>query len=77
MAKLPAAFWPKPAEYGLVLELDRDGKILRSLHDPGGQKISNITSVHEEDGMLYFGTLLKPYASKMPLPGPQADRTPE
>lgn len=68
MAKLPSALWPKPAPYGLVLEVDKDGKILRSLHDVGGETISNITSVHEDDGWLYFGTLTNDYVGKWKLP---------
>lgn len=64
MAKLPSFLWPKPAPYGLVVEVDDQGKILRSLHDPGGMHVSNITSVHEKDGWLYFGTLTNDYAAK-------------
>lgn len=67
MAKLPSAFLPQPAEYGLVIELDGDGNILRSLHDPGGVKISNVTSAKESEGTLWLGNLLKDYAAKVSL----------
>ncbi len=68
LSKLPSATWPKPEPYGLVLELNADGEIVRSLHDPGGQTVSVITSVHEEDGQLYFGTLLNDWVARMPVP---------
>ena len=68
MAKLPAALWPKPAPYGLVLELDADGNVLRSLHDPGGRTVENVTSVHERDGSLYLGTLQNDYIAKWDPP---------
>lgn len=69
LSKLPRATWPKPAPYGLVLELNTDGEVIRSLHDPGGQHVSVITSVHEEDGQLYLGTLLNHWIARMPVPG--------
>jgi sugar lactone lactonase YvrE len=70
ISKLPSAVWPKPEPYGLVLELDSDGQIIRSLHDPGGEHVSVITSVHEEAGQLYFGTLLNHWIARMPVPEP-------
>lgn len=57
LSKLPGFFWPKPAPYGLVLEMDENGNIIRSLHDPGGEHLSIITSVKETDSMLYMGSL--------------------
>lgn len=58
LAKLPRLFWPQPEPYGLVLALDEDGRIVRSLHDPGGQVIPQITSAEEApDGYLYLGNL--------------------
>jgi sugar lactone lactonase YvrE len=68
LAKLPRALWPKPQPYGLVLELDANGQVLRSLHDPDGKHLSVVTSVHEEDGQLYLGTLLNPWMARVPVP---------
>lgn len=68
MAKLPAPLWPKPAPYGLVLELDAEGNVLRSFHDPGGRTVENVTSVHECDGRLYLGTLQNDYIAQWTLP---------
>lgn len=58
LAKLPKMFWPKPAAHGMVLALDESGRIQRSLQDPGGQIIPQVTSAQEEDdGFLYLGNL--------------------
>lgn len=58
LAKLPRLFWPKPAAHGLVLALDEAGNIRRSLQDPGGQTIPQVTSAEEAaDGYLYLGNL--------------------
>jgi len=57
MSKLPRALWPKPFPYGLVLALDENGNIIRSLHDPTGEHVMEITSVQEHQGYLYLGSL--------------------
>ncbi|NJL29003.1 MAG: hypothetical protein HC897_14500 [Thermoanaerobaculia bacterium] len=57
LAKLPRSLWPKPAPYGLVLELDETGRIVRSLHDPGGRTVRGLSSVEPHDGALYLGNL--------------------
>ncbi len=57
LAKLPKLLWPKPEPYGLVLALDEQGQVVRSLHDPGGEHVAHITSVEEVDGHLYLGNL--------------------
>lgn len=57
LAKLPRALWPKPTPYGLVLALDEQGRILRSLHDPSGEHLRMITSAKPHGGHLYLGSL--------------------
>lgn len=57
MVRLPRAFWPKPDRYGLVVAIDENGKILKSLHDPSGDHLRMITSVTPYQGKLYFGSL--------------------
>lgn len=65
--RLPRALLPKPAKYGLVLELDADGKIVRSLHDTQGAHFWFITSAEEVDGKLYLGTLHDPRVGRLAL----------
>lgn len=57
LAKLPRALWPQPTPYGLVLALDEQGRILRSLHDPSGEHLRMITSAKPHGGHLYLGSL--------------------
>jgi sugar lactone lactonase YvrE len=55
MMRLPEFAQPAPVRYGMVVELDLDGQVLRSLHDPTGD-VAFVTSVMERDGDLYLGT---------------------
>ncbi|WP_160288975.1 SMP-30/gluconolactonase/LRE family protein [Pseudomonas knackmussii] len=57
LAKLPRPLLPKPTPYGLVLALDENGKVLRSLHDTSGQYLRMITSAKPVGDYLYFGSL--------------------
>lgn len=57
LAKLPRPLLPKPTPYGLVLALDENGKVLRSLHDTSGQHLRMITSAKPVGDYLYFGSL--------------------
>lgn len=66
VANLPRALWPKPEKYGLVIEIDEQGKILQSLHDPDGG-VYEVTSVHERDGTLYLGHLHRDRIDRLKL----------
>jgi sugar lactone lactonase YvrE len=57
VSRLPRFLWPQPEPYGLVLALSESGEILRSLHDPGGRRLKEITSAREHGGFLYLGSL--------------------
>ena len=57
LAKLPGFLWPKPESYGLVLQLDETGRVVRSLHDPDGRHIRGVTSVEPRGAELYLGNL--------------------
>ena len=56
-ASLPDTLRPRQAPWGLLVELDADGKPLRSLHDPSGRRFRDLSSVIEKNGIVYFGTL--------------------
>ena len=47
----------KGASYALIIQLNSEGEIVESLHDPSGKSLSGITNVIERDGKLYIGTL--------------------
>jgi sugar lactone lactonase YvrE len=67
-SKLPKAFWPKPLPYGFVLALDEQGGISRSLHEPTGKHLKEITSAREYHGYLYLGSLHNDRIGKYKLP---------
>jgi len=70
LAKLPRALWPKPKPYGLILALDEEGNITRSLHDPTGQHLKEVTSAREYGGRLYLGSLHNDRIGRVDLPAP-------
>jgi sugar lactone lactonase YvrE len=67
LARLPKFLWPKAAYYGLALAVDEHGRITRSLHDPTGKRLREITSVREHEGYLYFGTLHDDHLGRIAL----------
>ncbi len=57
VARLPKFMWPKPKPYGFVLEIDGEGKILRSLQDPDRKHLKEITGAKDDGRYLYMGSL--------------------
>jgi len=57
VSRLPKFMWPKPKPYGLVLAIKENGEIARSLHEPTGEHLKEITCAREHDGYLYLGSL--------------------
>ncbi len=56
IARLPEAIKPKPQNYGFVLGMDKNGKIIYNLQDPTG-KFAQISSVQQFGDSLYLGSL--------------------
>ena len=56
IARLPRGLQGGSA-YGLVVALDADGRYLRSLHDPAGDRFAFVTSVEPRDGAIYLGSI--------------------
>jgi hypothetical protein len=59
---------PVPAPRGWAIKIDGDGKVLKSLMDPKGERYHTITSVNEFDGKLYFGSIAQESMGVMPAP---------
>ena len=57
IAGLPRPLWPGPEPYGFVLELDANGRSLRSLQDPGGTVVPQATSAERHGPWLVLGNL--------------------
>ncbi|MEM1207139.1 MAG: SMP-30/gluconolactonase/LRE family protein [Acidobacteriota bacterium] len=67
LAKLPKVLWPKPEPYGLVIALDEEGRVVRTLQDPGGRVVPQVTSAEEVDGWLYLGNLDRSFVGRLRL----------
>ncbi len=66
--RLPQSLQPAPERYGFVLGVSPEGEVLYNLHDPSPNSFSPITSVEEQDGYLYFGSLTFPGFGRMKVP---------
>jgi sugar lactone lactonase YvrE len=55
-------------QYGCVVAINLDGKVVATLQDPGGRVIHSITSVNERDGLLYLGSLTTDRIATIPVP---------
>ena len=65
IARLPQSWQPAPQRYGFIIALDKDGHVVENLQDPGGN-FAEITSVWEQDGRLYLGSLSENALAVMP-----------
>lgn len=54
-------------KYGLVIELDMEGNIVRSLHDQSGATLPACSEVHDEKGVLYFGSYFLPFLGRLDI----------
>ncbi len=67
VSRLPSALWPAPEPWGFVVEYNEQGEVLRTLQDPGGERLFAVTSVKEVDGTLYLGSLYNDRIGVLPL----------
>lgn len=57
---LPQSLSSKPVEYGLVFQMDSNGKILDTWHDVTGNYAATSGALLTEDGYLYFTSAEEP-----------------
>ena len=57
----------EPDPIGLVIALDHDANVVHNLQDHTGH-CHTITSVNEEDGYLWLGSLTEPHVARLPVP---------
>lgn len=57
----------EPDPMGLVIALDHDAKVVHNLQDHTGH-CHTITSVKEEGGYLWLGSLTEPHLARIPVP---------
>ena len=55
--RLPLFIQPAPVRHGFILGIDSEGNVKYNLQDPSPNSYSPITSVEEENGVLYLGSL--------------------
>ncbi|MCP3957484.1 MAG: SMP-30/gluconolactonase/LRE family protein [bacterium] len=67
MSKLPRFILPKPQSYGIVLEVGEDASVRRSLQDPTGERVPQITSAEEAGGFLFLGNLDRRWIGRFAL----------
>ena len=54
-------------KYGMAIEVDEKGNILRSIHDPNGALYVAVSEIQEEKGTLYIGCAKRPFIGKLPV----------
>ena len=67
MYGMPGFIRPKADVFGMVLEVTKDGKVLRGLFDTSGEYVPEAGSVRENSGSLYIGGDYVGYISKYAL----------
>ena len=67
VARAPSRLQPAAVRYGLVVQVDGSGRILRSLHGPAG-RYAEITGVRQHNGWLYLGSLVESSVARVRLP---------
>ena len=65
--RLPEVMTPAAENYGFVLGLDRNGRVVHNLQDPAAS-FAQISSVEEHDGKLYLGSLIEEAIGRVPAP---------
>nr|CAD2165940.1 unnamed protein product [Meloidogyne enterolobii] len=56
-------------KYGMVVELDLNGKIIRSYHDPTGTVIQGVSQASDDGDFLYLGSFHADFIGKVPKKG--------
>lgn len=54
-------------KYGLLLEVDKEGRIIKSFHDPTGETVPSVSEAEEHNGVLYLGSYYLPFLSRFYL----------
>jgi sugar lactone lactonase YvrE len=65
VSKLPTFLQPSAIHMGLVIALDEEGQVIRTLQDPRGDNVYMITSAEQVGDMLYLGSLEAPQVARV------------
>jgi len=64
IAQLMHRFLPR---YGLIVQVDANGKYVSSLHDPTGKKVPSVSEIHDDGTALYLGSYHSHFIAKVNL----------
>jgi len=67
LSKLPTYLQPSAIKHGMIVALNENGEVIRSLHDSDGEPVYMITSVQQEGDTLYLGSLEAPQIVRLKL----------
>lgn len=65
--RLPAFMRPQAVNYGLIIQIDADGNIIKTWQDPSGAYPSATGAIIAEDGYMYVSSLTAPYLGRVKL----------
>ena len=65
--RLPAFMRPQAVSYGLIVQIDADGNIIKTWQDPSGAYPSATGAIIAEDGYMYVSSLTAPYLGRVKL----------
>jgi len=68
LSKLPKFMQPAAIKRGLVIALDEQGNVLKTLHDTDGSSVYMVTSVEQVGDQIYLGSLVAPQIVRLPVP---------
>lgn len=66
--RLPLFLQPDPLQYGFILGLDSEARVIANLQDSSASSFSPITSVERVGQWLYLGSLTYKGAARLPMP---------
>ena len=66
--RLPEFLQPAPVRHAFVIGIDSNGRVIYNLQDPSLESFSPITSIEEEKGILYLGSLDYPGLARINRP---------
>lgn len=67
VSKLPTFMQPSAIHMGMVIALDEEGNVTRTLQDPAGETVYMVTSAEQVGDMLYLGSLEAPQVARIKL----------
>lgn len=65
--RLPAAMRPQSVSYGLIVQIDAEGEILKTWQDPTGDYPNATGAIIAEDGYMYVSSLTAPDLARLKI----------